>query len=111
MTPEPDNPIPARRPSRRRRTRFYSVLDGREAWEIAQLSEPSLAQEMSILRIRVAELLTAEETDWKEALRAIEVLVRMVRVQQGVPIQDTTATDSLAELGRLVERLFRPDER
>ena len=104
-------PAPRRTPRRvtKRKPAFYSVLDNREQWELDQLGEASLSQEMSLLRLRVAELLTASDTDWKEALRAIEVLVRMVRVQQGIPIQDSSAGDALADLGHRIERLFAED--
>ncbi len=68
------------------------MLEDREAWELEELGEPSLAQEMGVLRVRVAQLLTADEPDWKETIRAIEVLVRLVRVQQGFTPPETDAT-------------------
>jgi hypothetical protein len=73
------------------------------------LAEPSLSQEMGLLRLRVAELLTAEEPDWKETLRAIEVLVRMARVQHALP-HDDGAAEALAEFGARIERLFAKED-
>ena len=97
----------ARKPRRRRPGQpFYSVLDDREPWELQELAEPSLSQEIGTLRVRVAELLDEKEPDWKEALRMLEVLVRMVRIQQGMPAAETTGDDALLEFGRQVERLF-----
>lgn len=93
-------------PANRRRTPFYSVLEDREAWELEELGEPSLAQEMGVLRVRVAQLLTADEPDWKETIRAIEVLVRLVRVQQGIAPPETGAAEALQALGHEIERLF-----
>ena len=82
------------------------MLEDREPWELAELAEPSLSQEIGTLRVRVAELLEEKKPDWKEALRMLEVLVRMVRIQQGLPAAETTGDDALAEFGRQVERLF-----
>ena len=91
---------------RRSRTPFYSVLEDREAWELEELGAPSLAQEMGVLRVRVAQLLTADEPDWKETIRAIEVLVRLVRVQQGLATPETGAAEALKALGDEIERIF-----
>ena len=85
------------------------MLEDREAWELEELGAPSLTQEMGVLRVRVAQLLTADEPDWKETIRAIEVLVRLVRVQQGVATPETGAADALHALGREIERLFAED--
>ena len=104
-----DEPKQARSPKRRRRrdTPFYSVLDDREAWELAQLADPSLSPEIGVLRLRVADLLIRPETDWKEILRAIEVLARMVRIQQGLPVNQGADNEALREFGRQVERMFK----
>lgn len=85
------------------------MLEDREQWELDRLADPSLAQEIGLLRVRVAELLTRPEPDWKETLRAIEVLARMVRIQQGLPGQEPASAETVREFGRHLEQLLRGD--
>ncbi len=103
LDPVEPQPPPERKP------RFYSALAGYDDWELEWLAEPSLAQEMGLLRLRVAEMLTDSRADWRLTLRSIEVLVRMARVQQGLPPNEEGAPDPLAGLAQTIERLFAPE--
>lgn len=66
---------------------------------------------MGLLRLRVAEMLTDSRADWRLTLRSIEVLVRMARVQQGLPPTED-GPDSLAAFAETIANMFReePDE-
>jgi hypothetical protein len=99
---------PVLSPVEGRTPRFYSALDHHDDRELSRLAEPSLAQEMGLLRLRVAEMLTDDESDWRLTLRSLEVLVRMAIVQQGISPHEDGAADALARLGTDIKRLFKP---
>ena len=109
-SPHPSPPV-KRGPGRpRRQARFsYDPLDLRSPEVLRRLGERSLVREISLLRLRIAELQSGPDPDWDQTLRTLGVLVRLLRAEQVNPETDSESLDALREFGRQVERAFAPD--
>jgi hypothetical protein len=68
-----------RRGRRPRAETLYAILASRRQTDLAHLADHSLSRELSILRIRLAELVATPDVDWRETLKTIEACPALVR--------------------------------
>lgn len=85
----PNEPLPVKRPGsrpkRRRLPRRYRPFVGHPGDAEQRLGRLDLTNELAVMRVRLAELLDAGDTDWLSVVRAVDSINRLARAQVLMP--------------------------